>query len=1516
LEFEGGECSETTLNAVGKNVIFTLPPMPQAGSVNPNCPVSLNESGFSMRLKHNEGGVYSLPSHNAAPNRAAPEGVGVGLDVGTFSIKGVRLEDGDVRRVTEPTAGRPVDSARKCLERLMCEDDWERDVRFGITGANAYLLADELGLSPTLEIEALAEGLAGSEICCDSVLSLGHENIYYVELGAEGNIDFFNRNGQCAAGSGAFWYQQATRLGYDDEDLADLALESGSPIKISGRCAVFAKSDMTHAINEGATQGAVAAGLAKTLAEMVVVTITQNKVMERDEVIAVGGVANNRAVLKYLQDYCGGDVNISVPENHEYLLALGAARGTDLVCPGRVDFDGILNREYVPRHPLPSLEPERVDYMPDLSPGDDLDYSRVYLGVDCGSVSTKCVLLDRDGRYIGGVYLPTAGRPVLQVLELMKKVREQYGEQVEDSDFVACTTGSGRFLSQKILNAQYAVDEITCQAEGIKYLYGSDGILSVIEIGGEDSKFLQLNDGSLHDYNMNPVCAAGTGTFLENLAGLLGVDIKGEFSDTAFNADYAIDLGDTCTLLSQSSLAASASQGLPFSSQIASLAYSSARNYVSKTAENRPMEGRVVFTGATAKNHALAAAFAAEVDKDISVPSSPELSGALGSALMARNFDELGLEGDYELRSLRELNDFQQQQRKCGADCEHEHNCTLDVISFADGSHFLYGDRCGRFSGLEKKRASQYAHLPDYVDARNETFYEKAGEPRQEGPTVGLARSGLFFSLYPFWAAFFREIGARVVLSSETSEQTLEDGKRNLDSEMCYPMEVLIGHYKELVDSEVDYIFLPDIVTMEPLPWADDWPRGFGCPLLQTIWGTAVSSLDLDDDRVLYAQLNYRQGRRMIRNQLRSTARRMMGAEFNESRLEEAISAGYRAQGSFETAMEEQSVEVVETLPEYCSEDTIAGVFLGRTYTIYDDEVSKGSLHYASQRGVVALPQEYLLAYVRGWYEGRIESELMGSRAEFEKDFADVLRKAENMYSAQLQRMLAAAHIVSYLNRRRSRHDLPELHTILQDPFKCGPNAMLRHFLRHISPSLRLTMDEHTAPAGMITRLEAFRNTCLSRKDYQQPTLISAETLPPDHLRKKKVLIPQLSHHAFMFEAAMQSQGVDAEVLPRSEDTDLTLAKRYCNGEECLPMIQNVQDIFEYVQNADGDLDDVVFFQGWACGPCRYGMYAPAQALLLNQAGCGESKVYAAELFDMIRHLGLGFAVGLFDGSIALDAMYSLLHRTRPYELEEGQSDAVFEKHCARLTDHLSRNPVRVVDALTGAHLRGFERLVRDAAEDFASVPVRSEERPRIVVAGEFYVRLDDRCNQDVIRKIEAFGGEVTLSPASEVFMYTGYINYEESRDLFANNREITALLRKWGFGGLNWLAHRDETRIWDAAEALSGDHEPTPEEIRAHSMKYISAHYGGEPPMTVGRTCALAERGNVDGALFVAPFTCMPGSVVEAQLGVLRRDLNLPMVATYYDGTDSPSREELIQGLVYQAKQRLLHRKALAADN
>ncbi|MDO9536117.1 MAG: acyl-CoA dehydratase activase [Bacillota bacterium] len=1431
---------------------------------------------------------------------------GLGLDLGTFAVKGVIVEGDQVKKVTVPTAGNPIQAAQKCLRNLL-DDRNDEEFYCGLTGANAYLVGRESGIKPFLEIEALQAGLNFLGLESSSVLSLGHENMYYLELGPGGTVIFFNRNSQCAAGSGAFWYQQATRMGYNDRELAKIALEAESGVKISGRCAVFAKSDMTHAINEGATQGAVSAGMAKALADMVISGVAQNRINGPGTLIAVGGFANNDAVMKYIREYCREhDVDVVVPPGHEYINALGAAQGQARIQGKALNLDRLLNQKYIPENPLPPLNRARVHYM-ELPPvHNSFNLSTVYLGVDCGSVSTKCVLLDGEGRFIGGIYLPTAGRPALQVLELMKEVEQRYGQLLIDSTILACTTGSGRFLSQKILNAEYAVDEITCQAEGVKYLCGVDGTFSIIEIGGEDSKFLQLKNGVLYDYSMNPVCAAGTGTFLENLAGLLGVQIKEEFSTKSFEAEYAIDLGDTCTLLSQTTLVSAASRGLPQASQLASLAYSSARNYISKTVESRPFEGRIIFTGATAKNHALASAFAAECDQDITIPPYPELSGALGSAIIAKTFHEMGQKGQNSFRNLHNLQDFSVSNRKCKADCEHEHNCTLDVIKFTDGSSFLYGDRCGRYSGMDKKVKG--SHLPDFLSLRNKLFYEAAGETYPGGKRVGLAKSGMFFDLYPFFAAFFRELGAEIVISSDTSEDTLEKGKKKLESEMCYPVEVIVGHYQELLEKDLDFIFLPEVVDMEPLPWARDWPRGFTCSLIQTLKGIVVNSINLEEEKLLYAQLNYRGGPERIKSQLEATARKVMGSAYRVERLKKAVDAGYKAQERYRSSMISESRQVMESLKDY--KNTVAAVFLGRPYTVYDDYVSKDSLGFARQRGLLAIPQDFLLEYLRGWYEGIISDPVLDlEKEEFERHFREKILHMDNIYPMQMQKMISAVIFAVFLNERSEKTGLPLLNIVLQDPFKCGPNAMMRHFLGNLTGYLRLTLDEHTAPAGMVTRLEAFKNTCSSQIGSAQTPFYSARTNSVTDNHWEKILIPEPTHHSRVFAAMFRNYGVDAELLPRSTDKNLTLARRFVNGDECLPLIQNVQDFLDYLSTngKSVNIDRTVFFQGWACGPCRYGLYAPTQSLILNRAGFGECRICSVKVDDIVKRYGTGYIVGTYNGMLTMDILYKMLHAIRPYELEKGAADALFEKYSEKLVETLQILPFKLSGLISGKYLKPLERLLKEASEEFLRVPRSQEKRPLILVNGEFYVRLDDRCNQSIVRKIEEEGGEVSMAPASELFSYTTFINYQEAAAAYDTKKSMSAYLLKTGYGYAHRLAGRDEKRLEGAVDKFFHNvEEPTPEEIKSFSRKYVSEHYGGEPPMTIGRACAFAGRNGVAGAVFVAPFTCMPGSVVESQMSTMRKDLDLPMVTIYYDGKDNTNRDEFIESLVFQAKQRV----------
>ena len=381
--------------------------------------------------------------------------------------------------------------------------------------------------------------------------------------------------------------------------------------------------------------------------------------------------------------------------------------------------------------------------------------------------------------------------------------------------------------------------------------------------------------------------------------------------------------------------------------------------------------------------------------------------------------------------------------------------------------------------------------------------------------------------------------------------------------------------------------------------------------------------------------------------------------------------------------------------------------------------------------------------------------------------------------------------------------------------------------------NLRLTLDEHTATAGMITRLgfpEHLPRPAQTRREgrHARPRTIKDRDW-------HRILVPHPSDHARIMVSLFRRCGVEADLLPRSKDPDLTLARRYINGEECLPLIQNLEDFLAYLQQ-NGVEEGTVFFQGWACGPCRYGLYAPTQTLTLDRAGYGPGRICSVHLFDVMRRFGLTFALGVFDGMIVMDLLYKMLHRTRPYAVDPSSAEALYRRYAERLYEELENfrfNPLRLAD---GAYLRPLERLVAEAAEEFGRLEKRDETRPLILVGGEFYVRLDDRNNEQIIAKIEAAGGEACLAPASELFSYTAYIWYREACDRHALRPTLPGYLLKSGYAAINRLARRDEARLEQAAAGLLHDlEEPGPEEIMERAGRYISSHYGGEPPMTIG---------------------------------------------------------------------------------
>ena len=466
-----------------------------------------------------------------------------------------------VEGIYERTCGQPLQRLLEVLRTLAVRVP--EAVVCG-TGSGRPLLADVLGLPVENEIVAHAWGAVHAHPEARTVIEIGGQDSKLILLAgraADGSpvISDHGMNEICAAGTGSFLDQQAARLGVAiEEEFGALALRSESPPAIAGRCSVFAKSDMIHLQQEGYPREDILAGLCYALARNYLSNLGRGRRLP-PPVLFQGGVAANQGVARAFEDLLGlGPGELIVPEHHSLMGAIGAAlmaragRGAwadlgDLAAC----LDAHLQRPSPRRASLPRLQPRQAAQPAEAASADPADKgATLFLGIDVGSVSTNLVLIDAEGRVESELYFYTAGDPIGTVRYGLQALGESFAE----APVVAGVgvTGSGRYLIGDFVGSDVAVNEITAQARAATAIDPEAD--TVFEIGGQDSKFIRLRDGAVVDFEMNKVCAAGTGAFLAEQASRLDVRIDEEFSRLAFEAEAPVDLGSRCTVFMELSL--------------------------------------------------------------------------------------------------------------------------------------------------------------------------------------------------------------------------------------------------------------------------------------------------------------------------------------------------------------------------------------------------------------------------------------------------------------------------------------------------------------------------------------------------------------------------------------------------------------------------------------------------------------------------------------------------------------------------------------------------------------------------------------------------------------------------------------------------------------------------------------------------------------------------------------------------------------------------------------------------
>ncbi len=1407
----------------------------------------------------------------------------LGLDIGSDTIKAVVLrEDCSI----EPLGilrihGQPIRRAKEMLESVLASGA-DREVLCGVTGTGASNLKDLIGADAIHEPNALAAAIDRLYPEVRTVIEMGREAQKYLlferdQVSGRLLVEDANLGNKCASGSGSFLDHMAKRLNYASiEEFAKVALEAESPASLSGRCAVFTESDIVHLYQKGTPRTRIAAGIHQAISRNYRSAIARGKEF-RDNIAFIGGVSENPAVIKYLCEELELGGRLFVPEHNRTMGAIGAA----LRAEARIDVcTAIRQLEEQLERPIqyPGCEPIGMrisEIMPPVMEEDvPKDIERAALGVDIGSVSTKAALVTRiDGKFhvLASYYRRTDGDPLAAVRDTLSKIHDQVREGGYSIGMVAAaTTGSGRYLTADYIGADLIRNEITAQASGA--LSYADDVDTIFEIGGQDSKYIRMDGDVIIDFEMNKACAAGTGAFLEKQASRLGIPLE-EFGDCALKNARPPDLDWTCTVFSESAMVYYQQNNVPVEDLAAGICLASVKNYLNKNVASREIGGKIAFQGAVAFNKGMIAAFETVLGRKIVVPPYPHITGAIGAARLAyladlerssfRGFDRIA-EASYEIKSF--------ECKGCA------NRCDVNTFQMENGPKYFYNDRCEKFSAVHKKNLGE--HLPDLFAERERMMIESYTKEAPSGAlTVGIPRGLMFSEYYPLYKAFFTELGFNTIASDPTNKRIIEMGLDAAIGEPCFPFKVAHGHHMDLIEKDVDIIFSPGVISSEQPN--EHMRQSQTCPYLQAAPDVIASSIGIKEHGIRYLtpHLHFKRGIKHLRRVFVE-----MGRDLGKSSAvsKGAFEAGLKALQEFRRGVEKRGSEVLANLPP----DQVAFVVIGRPYTLWDSAVNMDIGKKIQDLGILAIPQDFLPL-----------------------EAADISDYWPNAYSRQIQKKLMAARLI----RQDSR-----LKAVVLTYFACGPDSFGNPFFKDEigEPCYVMQIDEHTADAGVITRIEAFADTAC-KAAARQFEKIRTQDEPITDLGDRKIWVPCMNASAQTLAATMRAYGINADVLPRSPDAGLNLGRKAISEDVCLPALMTTEDMLYRIQQPDFDSKNEAFFQGNSEGPCRFGMYSMLQRRILDKMGHEDATIVT--LGSMSEHGGLGmmFALLAWDAFLVHDLLFKMVLRTRPYEVNPGESEALFDQYMQRLIrtmpahkKRLESNKLRAM--MNTRHLHEFEELLRRAQEDFARMPVRKEDRPLVGVVGEFYVRLHDGANQDVLKKLEADGAETWLAPATEFFSYANFIGKMLSADRIKDGGLNMEELKEFTSRLVNArLINKEEHALFHATlPFLKGYEDIGAREVISEGIKYVDYNFGGECICSMGKSEDFAKRG-LAGIVSVIPFNCMPGNTVTAlSQSLRRRHNNIPFLNLDYDGFIDSGRESKIINFMWQVKERYAGQK------
>ncbi len=1245
----------------------------------------------------------------------------VGLDVGSTTVKIVVMDEG--LNTIYADYQRHFSDTKNTLCRVLnqfAENYKDYQYTIALTGSGAMSASKFLDLPFIQEVVACKRSVEKYIPQTDVVIELGGEDAKIIYFGK--SIEQ-RMNGTCAGGTGAFIDQMASLLNTDSQGLNELAKNYKMLYPIASRCGVFAKTDVQPLLNEGANKEDIAASIFQAVVNQTISGLACGRPI-KGTVAFLGGPLNYLSELRkrFIETLHLTNNEALVPGDAHLLVAKGAALDS-------INNTSISNEKLKAKiemlhdshdatsqslNPLFVTDSEYTEFKQrhekDKVPRKDFSSfsGDCFLGLDVGSTTTKLVITDEDDNLLYSQYKSNEGNPLKSVIQMLKKL---YSEKPSTAIIrYSGVTGYGESLIKSALNVDLGEIETIAHYTAAKRFMPN--VTSIVDIGGQDMKYINIKNGTINNIMLNEACSSGCGSFLETFARSLNLPMD-DFVQSALNSRYPVDLGSRCTVFMNSKIKQSQKEGASVGDISAGLSYSIIKNAIQKVMKIRDVKtlgDNIVVQGGTFYNDAVLRAFEKIVGKHVIRPDISGLMGAYGVSILAKDQYESNLDMEYrtKLASLEEINALKIDTThvRCGK-CEN--HCLLTINKFSNGQRHISGNRCERGSG----NVSTTNELPNLYKYKNERLFNYIPLDEQDAKrgTIGIPRVLNMYEDYPFWFTFLTKLGFRVILSEKSNRQTYEKGMESMPSEsVCYPAKLSHGHIMSLISQGIKTIFYPCIpFSRKEYENADN---RYNCPIVISYSEVLKNNVEeLKSIKFLNPFLPFEP-----ENLAKSILDLPEFKEYNFTK-KELVLAAKSAEIEYQHFKDDVHKKGLEAL-KYMEDHNVRGIVLaGRPYHV-DPEINHGIDTLITSLGLCVFSEDSIsnlsqinkhLRVVNQWV---YHSRLYGA--------AEFVGSHDNLELVQLNSFGCGVDAVTTDQVEEILSSYNKMYTLIKID-EVNNLGAVRIRIRSLLASMNKRI------ASKISDNDNLGNYELQRKIFTK------------NMRKNyTILFPQMAPiHFDLIESAVQSCGYDFHLLKDCTNHTVEVGLKYVNNDACYPSILTTGQMIEALQSGKYDLNKTALIMSQTGGGCRATNYIGFIRKALKDAGYSNIPVISFNVVGMEKMPGFKITPRLIEKLMKCviygDLLQKLSSKNRAYEIHKGETSKLFNKwmsNCKNL--------------VADSSLSEFKQSIYDIVDDFERIKIDGTlVKPKVGIVGEVLIKYQPFGNNYVAEKLESEGAEV-----------------------------------------------------------------------------------------------------------------------------------------------------------------------------